>query len=109
MSPPFKTKDGKVITDRYGEEVGFYRDVPEILDYIKNRDDMIAVSASRTNAPEVALKMLKLLTVENSTTGEKRPSIEFLEETVWGIGSEDCSFQRAPQENRYRLQRYRVL
>jgi magnesium-dependent phosphatase 1 len=37
--------------------------------------------------------MLKLLTVENSTTGKKRPSIEFLEETAWGIGSKIAHFK----------------
>ncbi|KAK9388823.1 magnesium-dependent phosphatase-1 [Lipomyces mesembrius] len=65
ISPPVsRSKSENAIVDRYGSQMAFYKDVPEILAHLKQNGIKVA-AASRTCAPvlDVAKKMLSLLHV----------------------------------------------
>ncbi|KAJ8100093.1 acid phosphatase-domain-containing protein [Lipomyces tetrasporus] len=54
-----RSKDENAIVDRYGSKMAFYKDVPEIIAHLKQNGVKVA-AASRTCAPDVAKKMLKI-------------------------------------------------
>lgn len=88
MSPPLKAgKNNRHIIDRYGEQIAFYKDVPAILEQINDHPNMMAVSASRTHAPNVAQKMLNLIHING------KPSSNYLEHKTWGVGSKIAHFR----------------
>ncbi|MCJ1311677.1 hypothetical protein MMC25_005350 [Agyrium rufum] len=62
VSPPLKSKDGGTkAVDRWGESFAFYSDVPNIL---SSRPESLTFSlASRTQTPELATQLLKILQV----------------------------------------------
>ncbi|KAL9131213.1 MAG: hypothetical protein Q9217_000815 [Psora testacea] len=66
ITPPLKAKDGGAKSvDRWGEAFTFYRDVPLILAASKQllSPPPLLATASRTCAPDLALTLLKQLTV----------------------------------------------
>lgn len=71
VTPPLKPNTHhSAATDRYGEDFGFYRDVPSILQLLPRIQIKLAV-ASRTSAPSVARDLLKLLHLPADRDGEK--------------------------------------
>lgn len=73
ISGPLKpSRDGKglTVTDRYGEECGFYTDVAGILWGIKDKGIVLG-AASRTSAPGLAREMLSLLHIPYSASEEE--------------------------------------
>ncbi|SCV04059.1 LAMI_0H13102g1_1 [Lachancea mirantina] len=86
LYPPFRPlteKNGEVHTliDSHGYEVSFYKDVPKILEDLKNNGTKI-VSASRTWAPEIARDLLKGFKVQFN--GEIVPLISLFDSLQWG-------------------------
>ncbi|KAG8626971.1 hypothetical protein KVT40_005916 [Elsinoe batatas] len=69
VTPPLKpSADGLTVQDRYGEKFGFYKDVAGLLVHAKEKGMMVG-AASRTSAPDVAEKALRLLTVPIGSGG----------------------------------------
>lgn len=55
VSPPIKRKnegDVNKVYDRYGQSMGFYKDVPGILLELKQHPEIHVAVASRTSAPD---------------------------------------------------------
>ncbi|KAF2220867.1 acid phosphatase-domain-containing protein [Elsinoe ampelina] len=71
VSPPLKPADaaGLTVQDRHGEKFGFYRDVAGLMVHAKEKGMMLG-AASRTSAPDVAERALRLLTVPLGEAGE---------------------------------------
>ncbi|TID15367.1 magnesium-dependent phosphatase-1 [Venturia nashicola] len=68
VSPPIKaTEGGAKVKDRYGEGFGFYDEVGVVLGGLRKRGIPIAI-ASRTEAPDLAREMLKLLRIPSPPT-----------------------------------------
>ncbi|KIW02527.1 magnesium-dependent phosphatase-1 [Verruconis gallopava] len=66
VSPPLKATDnGGKVKDRYGEAFGFYDDVPGVLAGLRRLNVKVG-AASRTEAPDLARQMLKLLRVHSA-------------------------------------------
>lgn len=85
-------RDKTVIIDGDDQIVGFFPDVPRILSHLQTHDQVEAVvSASRTHAPRIAEKMLKLIHVPHE--GQLVPSADLFDHKVWGIGSKVAHFQ----------------
>jgi len=64
VSEPLRRDGNKInqVLDRYGQEVCFYKDVPQILHRLRVQGIFVA-ACSRTSAPSVARKALSLLLV----------------------------------------------
>lgn len=72
--------------DKYNKQVSFYPDVPSILLHLASNPDVThVVSASRTQSPRVAQKLLNLLHV--SMDDQWVPSANLIGHKVWGRGS----------------------
>ncbi|KAH3676049.1 hypothetical protein WICMUC_002346 [Wickerhamomyces mucosus] len=80
ISPPIKAKNKQEITDKYGTSLSFFPDVEVIFKELLENNVLI-VGASRTHAPQVATKLLKLLHIN----GE--PAINHFSFLEWGTGS----------------------
>lgn len=59
LSPPFRLEQARIV-DRDGRHVRFYADVVSILDFCDERQ-MVTALASRTEQPEWAKQLLRLL------------------------------------------------
>ncbi|KAK4690045.1 magnesium-dependent phosphatase 1, partial [Tremellales sp. Uapishka_1] len=78
ITPPLKRKGDEVnkLTDRRGQTLEFYREVPALLNDLKRRRIHIA-AASRTSAPELAREALGMLLVPSEDgQGKLKRSIE---------------------------------
>ena len=62
---------GRAAKDRHGESFAFYPDVPSILSGARLTGLKVA-AASRTSAPDVAMELLRLLTITDETQGAGR-------------------------------------
>lgn len=93
LSPPIKrgTSD-KQIEDRSGYVLTLYRDVPEILEHLKDNGVRI-FAASRTATPDVAKSILRTIKVK----GE--PAMTFFEDCEWGQGSKVAHFKRIQKKS----------
>lgn len=70
LSPPLKPTDsGLKVKDRYGDGFGFYREVGSVLDAIKQKKIFIG-AASRTDRPDLATQMLRLLRIPTATEAD---------------------------------------
>jgi magnesium-dependent phosphatase-1 len=68
------------VSDKYGYQLSFYKDVEYIFDDLK-KNGVLIVSASRTHAPPVARKLLRLLHINSE------PAIEQFDHMEWGTFS----------------------
>lgn len=91
ISTPLKQKNETTIKDAYGFELSFYRDVGAILEYLRENKVLI-FSASRTSAPQVALKMLKMLRINDE------PAINFFVGSEWGYFSKTKHLSKLSEE-----------
>lgn len=80
ISPPIKPYTKTSVKDKYGYELSFYPDVPQILSYLRDKDVKI-VAASRTCAPQVAKKLLNLLHIDDKS------AITMFDHLEWGTFS----------------------
>lgn len=91
ISPPLRSKSTDVVVDKYGYELSFYKDVGDIFQDLQ-ANGVLIVSASRTCAPAVAKKLLKLLHLN----GE--PAINHLDHMEWGTHSKKKHIARALEQ-----------
>ncbi|ODV61620.1 uncharacterized protein ASCRUDRAFT_7827 [Ascoidea rubescens DSM 1968] len=77
INTPLRSISDSTIVDAYGFELSFYKDVPGIIQELKDNNVKI-VAASRTWAPDVAKKILTLLKINNEL------SIKYFDELQWG-------------------------
>lgn len=65
VSAPFKaTKDPAIVHDRNNQEIRFFRQVPDILAFLRTRrPDLQMALASRTHAPDYAKTVLNLMKI----------------------------------------------
>ncbi|KAI0073977.1 magnesium-dependent phosphatase-1 [Panus rudis PR-1116 ss-1] len=102
VTPPLK-RDGNALNsvkDKYGEEISFYRDVPEILHRLRNAGVIIA-ACSRTSAPTLARRALSLLLVPPPAghKGESpTPAIKFFDQQEIYPGSKITHFKKLHQK-----------
>ena len=72
-TPPLKavtgSSAGRAAKDRHGESFAFYPDVPSVLSGARLTGLKVA-AASRTSAPDVAMELLRLLTITDETQGK---------------------------------------
>ncbi|KDR71622.1 hypothetical protein GALMADRAFT_229581 [Galerina marginata CBS 339.88] len=100
------------VLDKYGEQISFYKDVPDILHGIRSRslrvnDDeedrkVVIAACSRTHAPDLANQCLRLLLVPPSVDAEQsihKPTaaIEFFDELEIYPGSKIKHFKALHQ------------
>ncbi|KAF2092658.1 magnesium-dependent phosphatase-1 [Rhizodiscina lignyota] len=101
LSPPLKpTESGLKVKDRYGEDFAFYREVGGILDAIKQKGILIG-AASRTDRPDLAREMLKLLHIPTAAEVEQsgkvqkgKKAIEFFDHLEIYPGSKKTHFRK---------------
>jgi magnesium-dependent phosphatase 1 len=98
-TPPLKATPAHTsCVDRFGESFAFCEDVPSILVSLKQRGVKLAL-ASRTQAPEVAREMLKLLHLPpledaGGAAGKARKAIEVFDYVEIYPGSKMTHFER---------------
>ncbi|EMD36013.1 hypothetical protein CERSUDRAFT_106612 [Gelatoporia subvermispora B] len=98
VTPPLK-RDGETInrvTDKYGQKIALYRDVPEILHRLRAAGVIIA-ACSRTSAPSLARQALSLLLVpprSGDKHGSPTPAIGFFNQQEIYPGSKLTHFKR---------------
>lgn len=93
VTPPLKAAPNHdSCKDRFGENFGFYTDVPTILPALRDRGIKVGL-ASRTSAPELAREMLKLLHVADSS-GKKRKALEYCDHMEIYPGSKIMHFNK---------------
>ncbi|KAL9122229.1 MAG: hypothetical protein Q9187_001210, partial [Circinaria calcarea] len=74
VTPPLKPKEGNTkAVDRWGESFAFYKDIPSILAAAYSASITMSV-ASRTQAPDLAQSLLKLLNIPFSPSSSVQPS-----------------------------------
>lgn len=86
-TPVRPTTNGQRVMDASGDLFSFYTDVPAIFREIRAHPGMEMCAASRTADPEIAQKILSLLTVDNE------PSSAYFAFTAWGTESKIQHFQ----------------
>lgn len=88
LSPPIKrgTSDLQV-EDRSGYVLSLYRDVPEILKHLREKNVKI-LAASRTATPDVAKSILKTIKID----GE--PVLNYFDALEWGQGTKINHFKK---------------
>lgn len=88
--------------DRYGEGFGFYGDVGEVLDMLRQKGIKIG-AASRTSAPDLARDMLKLLRIPTSPSSPSKATslkaIDFFDYLQIYPGSKVTHFERLKRES----------
>lgn len=90
ISTPLKSLSNETVVDRYGYELSFYKDVGAIFeDLLAN--GVVIISASRTSAPSVARKLLKLLHLIG------KPAMEHFDHMEWGTFSKKKHISSALQ------------
>ncbi|KAA6415190.1 MAG: magnesium-dependent phosphatase-1 [Lasallia pustulata] len=95
VTPPLKAKDGNSkAVDRWGETFTFYADVPKILQDARSKSLLIG-AASRTQAPELARDLLKLL---HLAPGDKK-ALEYFDYLQMYPGSKTTHFQRLQKQS----------
>lgn len=80
ISTPLKAVDKHTVSDRYGYELSFYKDVAWIFEDLQSRG-VIIIAASRTFAPSVARKLLSLLHMNGA------PALGQFDHLEWGTFS----------------------
>ncbi|KAK7679010.1 hypothetical protein QCA50_017954 [Cerrena zonata] len=102
ITPPLK-RDGKAlncVTDKYGDEIAFYRDVPEILHRLQSAGVVIA-ACSRTSAPTLARQALSLLLIPapaGHKNEEPTTAIKFFSQQEIYHGSKIAHFKKLHQK-----------
>lgn len=91
ISMPLKAKSKNTVVDRYGTEIGFYKDV-ELIVLELEANNVTIIGASRTATPRVAQELLSLLHI-----GE-RPAIKYFHSLQWGQGSKTKHISKAAKE-----------
>ncbi|KAF4414679.1 magnesium dependent phosphatase, partial [Fusarium acutatum] len=80
VTPPLKPNSSHTsATDRYGEDYGFFSDVPAILHALPRAGIKIGV-ASRTSAPSLARDLLKMLHITGPEGGKPKKALDVFEE-----------------------------
>ncbi|KAI0804798.1 magnesium-dependent phosphatase-1 [Irpex lacteus] len=96
VTPPLKRVGVNSVWDKHGEQIEFYRDVPEILHRLREAGVIIA-ACSRTSAPKLARQALSLLLVPPQV-GDKesppKPAIEFFDQLEIYPGSKLTHFKK---------------
>ncbi|KAL9640233.1 MAG: hypothetical protein Q9164_000420 [Protoblastenia rupestris] len=105
VTPPLKVKDGGAKSvDKWGETFTFYRDVPLILASSKHLPNPpLLATASRTYTPDLALTLLKQLTIPTnpslpSTTSFKR-AMEFFDHHQIFPGDKKQHFEKLKKQS----------
>lgn len=93
ISPPLKAKSQDTVVDKYGYTLSFYKDVPEIIERLR-AENVVVVAASRTHAPQVAKKLLKLLHING------KPAFDYFDHMEWGTFSKKNHIKSALSELR---------
>ncbi|KAL7763106.1 hypothetical protein ACKLNR_006464 [Fusarium oxysporum f. sp. zingiberi] len=79
VTPPLKPNSSHTsATDRYGEDYGFFSDVPAILHALPRAGIKIGV-ASRTSAPSLARDLLKMLHITGPEGGKPKKALDVFE------------------------------
>ncbi|KZP23974.1 magnesium-dependent phosphatase-1 [Athelia psychrophila] len=87
------------IVDKHGQEIAFYKDVPQILNRLRAAEVVIA-ACSRTSAPDLAREALTLLLVPPQTGADTPPTraIEFFDQKEIYPGSKLTHFKKIHQK-----------
>ncbi|MCJ1300084.1 hypothetical protein MMC08_002878 [Hypocenomyce scalaris] len=95
VSPPLKTKEGNSkVVDRWGESFAFYTEVPQILQAARSKSLLIG-AASRTQAPDLARDMLKLLHLFPAN----KKALDYFDYLQIFPGSKTTHFQRIQKQS----------
>lgn len=98
-SPPLKPNGNhSACTDRNNERFAFYSDIPHILAALRKANITVGV-ASRTCAPDLAEKLLRLLHVKDEN-GETKKAIEMFDHLEIFPGNKQTHFAKLEKTSR---------
>lgn len=88
---------GTTVHDRAGVTFTFYSEVQDILSALRSHGIAVG-AASRTQAPDLACQMLRMLHFDDTTAHTARPAIEYFDQLEIYPGTKTKHFERLQEK-----------